>query len=192
MKTITFHMKTKLLILTLFALVSFKLNAQTEYSTYMNKAMEKLEEGDCDAAQKFYNVYKELSEKSVASFEVMIDECKGDKKYTLGDTIMVGAQVYKVAYIRDGGRHGLAVREAGWKSLQSSYTQYVLKKGIPTTEEMKLIYENRDYVRLYNTYFTCTSGNNNNNYYVTLDFATGKTGSAYYTSERYILLIHRF
>ena len=50
--------------------------AQSNYSEYLDLAMEKLKAQDCDAAQKYYNVYKELAGKSVSSMEVLIEDCK--------------------------------------------------------------------------------------------------------------------
>ncbi|MCR4665223.1 MAG: hypothetical protein K5660_07645 [Paludibacteraceae bacterium] len=84
-------MKTRDIIFALFALITFSANAQYDYSSYLHKAMEKLEQGDCQAAQKFYDVYKELSGQSVSSLEVLIADCgeSQDKTYNIGDQIKV-------------------------------------------------------------------------------------------------------
>lgn len=186
-------MKTKTLILALLAIVSFNLNAQDEYSNYLNKAFEKLEEGDCKAAQKFYNVYKELSEKSVVSFEVLLEECVGEKKYSVGDNMIVNGQTYTVAYTRDEGRHGLAIFKKGWDSLTNNLELYITRKGIPTIEELDLIYANKDKVGLFDVYWSCskTSGCAPT-CYAYKDFATGKGDHTFGDNTRFILLIYRF
>lgn len=184
-------MKRIVLLFSIFTLVAC-VSAQTDYSDYLDKALKELEAGDCDAAQKFYNVYTELSGKTVTSVEVLLADCGKEKTYKVGDYIKVGDEKYQVAYIRDGGKHGLAVLNKGWKALNSNYTDYVTRKGIPTLDEMKLIYANRDIVRLYDIYWTCSKLQSG--YYCTFDFSTGKMndGSSSSKEEGVILLIHRF
>ncbi|MBO7587408.1 MAG: hypothetical protein J6T13_09580 [Bacteroidales bacterium] len=167
--------------------------AQTDYSHYLDKAMQQLEAGDCDAAQKYYNVYKELSGKTVVSVEVLIGDCGKEKTYNVGDYIDVGDEKYQVVYIRDGGKHGLAVLNKGWQKLYYYFDLYVTRKGIPTLDEMKLIYSNRDVVRLYDIYWTCTPEQNSRTLFFTHDFSTGKITTAHQDSVNgVILLIHRF
>ena len=60
--------------------IAFNVNAQTDDSTYLNKTIERLEAGDCQGAQRFYNVYKELSNRSVKYLEKSIDECFNQQK----------------------------------------------------------------------------------------------------------------
>ena len=185
-------MKRIVLLFSILILVACVV-AQTDYSDYLDKALKELEAGDCDAAQKFYNVYTELSGKKVTSVEVLLSDCGKEKTYKVGDYIKVGNDRYQVAYIRDGGKHGLAVLNKGWQSLYYDYDIYITRKGIPTLEEMKLIYSNRDIVRLYDIYWTCTAKSDSRNYYSIVDFATGKIDYAYYQSQKgVILLIHRF
>ena len=58
---------------------------------------------------------------------------------------------------------------------------------------MKLIYSNRDIVKLYDIYWTCTKKEDSRGYYMIYDFSTGKIDFAYYEYiEGIILLIHRF
>lgn len=188
-------MKRILLLFSILTIMAY-VSAQTEdYSKYLNSALEKLEAGDCDAAQKYYNVYKELVGKSVASVEVLLSECGGkEKTYKVGDYIKVGDEKYQVAYIRDGGKHGLAVLNKGWQAMSDKKDLYITRKGIPTMEEMKLIYSNRDIVRLYDIYWTCSRNTSSHSYYYyTYDFSTGKiTEDDYAKSNGIILLIHRF
>lgn len=181
-------------IILLFGLSTFMVyvSAQTEdYSKYLNKAMEKLESGDCDAAQKYYGVYKELAGNSVSSLEVLLSECGKEPTYKVGDYIKVGDEKYQVAYIRDGGKHGLAVLEMGWCSLS---TREIEKKTIPTWDELNQIYANRDALGLYEIYWS--NKNRRFNFETkckAMDFSTGKE---YWFSHRDSrakkLLIYRF
>lgn len=184
-------------ILLLFSIITIMVyvSAQTEdYSKYLNNALEKLESGECDAAQKYYNVYKELAGKSVASVEVLLAECGKEPTCKVGDYIKVGDEKYQVAYIRDGGKHGLAVLNKGWQAMSDKKDLYITRKGIPTMEEMKLIYSNRDIVRLYDIYWTCSRNSSSSYYYYyTYDFSTGKITEVDYSNPNgVILLIHRF
>ena len=162
----------KILLLAIVAMMTLGVSAQSDYSDYLNKAMEKLEKGDCDAAKKIYNVYKDLSGKSISSVEVLIADCQTAYKdsYNVGDKMKVDSAVYVVAYTRDNGKHGYAVLDQGWKAM--TYEQ-VSKKQTPTLAEMRAIYANRDLVRLYDVYWTCTSENSSTTtYYYTKDFST--------------------
>lgn len=185
-------MITKLSLLAIFALFVFNVSAQSDYSSYLNKAMEKLELGDCTTARKFYNVYKELSGKSVLSVEELISDCSRVSGYKLGDTITVDDRKYTVVYIRDNGQHGYAVLDKGWTTM---YRENVTRKDVPTLYELKQIYNNRDVVRMYDIYWTCTESDKKSGYYVCMDFSTGttkdgeRTGSANFAK---VLLIHRF
>lgn len=182
-------------IVLLFSILSIavSVSAQTNYSEYLDKALKELEDGNCDAAQKFYNVYKELVGKTITSVEVLLADCGKAPTYKVGDYIKVGDEKYQVAYIRDSGKHGLAVLNKGWQSMYGKNDIYITRKGVPTLEEMKLIYSNRDIVRLYDIYWTCTKKDNSSCYYTVYDFSTGKIDYADYTySKGIILLIHRF
>ena len=187
-------MRPRHLSMVFVMMVTLTCSAQTDYSHYLDKAMQQLEAGDCDAAQKYYNVYKELSGKTVVSVEVLIGDCGKEKTYNVGDYIDVGDEKYQVVYIRDGGKHGLAVLNKGWQKLHDLFDLCVTRKGIPTLDEMKLIYSNRDLVRLYDIYWTCSKTNSSSNiFYYTTDFSTGKIEeNNYYYPNGIILLIYRF
>jgi hypothetical protein len=73
-------MKTRTFLLALFAMVAFGLNAQTDSTYYLHKALQKLEEGDCEAAQKSYNIYKELDGEEKPSVQISIDDCFAGKQ----------------------------------------------------------------------------------------------------------------
>lgn len=176
--------------------VAYGANAQSDHSTYFDKAMEKIEAGDCNAAQKYYNIYKELTDKSISSFEKLIADCQKDKSYTVGDVMIVNGDEYKVAYVRDKGKHGLAVLEKGWERINKEVTvktEYVDRKGIPTLEELKEIYKNRDILGMYGRYWSCTKVKGFSSTYKTIDFSTGEhmNHDGTYPSA-IVLLIHRF
>jgi hypothetical protein len=124
---------------------------------------------------------------------VLLADCGKAPIYKVGDYIKVGDEKYQVAYIRDGGKHGLAVQNVGWKPINNNKDLYVTRKGVPTLDEMKLIYANRDLVQLYDIYWTCTEKASGNGYYATYDFSTGEIDYSYCSyTEGVILLIHRF
>lgn len=194
-------MKKQIILVALLVLLAFNLKAQVPDPTYLNKALQQLESKNCDAAQMYYNAYKELTGDSKPSVQALIDDCFGnmDKTYKLGDQMTVGEITYTVAYIRDGGKHGLAVYNEGWKSIVSYNSElkqkYITQKGIPTFDELKLLYENRDAVRLYDVYWSCTDDEKASDYYEykTMDFSTGAVDSKDVRNPNaVVLMIHRF
>lgn len=183
-------MKTRTFLLALFAMVAFGVNAQTDYSNYLNKAMQKLDEGDCTAAEKQYNVYKEMTGNYVASIEELIADCKKtppttNKKYAVGDKIIIDGKIYKVAYIEDGGLHGFAVCENGSGKKPSNDI-------IPTWAEYKLIKKANKTLKLSGRYWSTRAYNSN----YSRHFVCGIGGFSSFDvsdSDVYdILLIHRF
>lgn len=64
-------------IFLLFAcfLLSLAVSSQTA-DDYLSKAITKLNEGNCESAQKFYNVYRRLSGKTSPAVEVAITDCE--------------------------------------------------------------------------------------------------------------------
>lgn len=134
-------MKTKHLFFALFAVYALSVSAQEGYSSYLNKALEKLDAGECESAQKLYNAYKELSGRSVTSVEVLIADCssaKGmnTKSYKVNDKIIIKGDIYKVAYVEDEGKHGFAVCEYGSSKFEEKWNEGRL---IPTESEFKLM-----------------------------------------------------
>ena len=67
-------------------LVSNVLVAQDDYGFYLQKARQRIAEGDCEGAQRNYNVYKDLAKKTDKSIERMIAEC-GDEKTNVSGSI---------------------------------------------------------------------------------------------------------
>lgn len=78
----------------------------------------------------------------------------------------------------------------------------IYKKQIPTLNELKQIYNNKDALRLYDKYWSCTNNPSYDNgilvytmyYMYTMDFSTaGTIGTYYFNSDGCVkLLIHRF
>lgn len=143
-------MKTKIILIATFAIIAVNLNAQSDYSTYLNKAMENLEEGDCKSAQKYYNVYKELSGDVKPALEVLLEDCvSGQKstvrKYSINDKIKIGEFLYRVAYVEEDSIHGLAIYDYGSGPLTN---EMITGRKLPTRSEMSLIYPNRKKLNL--------------------------------------------
>lgn len=190
-------MKTRTIIFTVFATVILSASAQVDYSSYLNKALEKLEAGDCESARKSYNVYKELSGKSALSVEELISDCNQNRTYRLGDVIDLSGKKYIVVYIRDNGKHGYAVCDMGWDYMKR---ENISRKDIPTLPELKQIYANRDAVRMYDIYWTSTifvseKTKESSEHYYYMDFSTGSVNERYFLSNRdvaKVLFIHRF
>lgn len=178
-------MKKRNLFFVICALFTYVVNAQSDYSSYLNKAMAALEEGNCESAKKLYNVYKDLSGDSKSSVEALIDNCKseGTKTFAIGDKIMVDGKIYKVAYVEDGGKHGFAVCENGSGTKPKNDV-------IPTWSEFKLIKKANKTLKLCGSYWS-TRASGSNYHYV---FGLGGRGSGErrddYTYD--ILLIYRF
>ena len=203
-------MKIKMYLVTFVAMTSLlsshaqytdsqveQISSSDKYAFYLDKALEKLEAGDCEDAQKSYDVYKELTGDKKPSVEVLIAECiaNPEKTYKLGDQISVDGKDYTVAYIRDNGKHGLAVYNTGWHSISESDRAM---KTIPTFNELELIYNNRDEVRLFDIYWSCSrtsSFSDDHGYYKykCKDFSTGKVINVLSKYAKAVkLLIHRF
>lgn len=178
-------MKTKLLIIATFAMVACMVYAQTDDFSYLNKAMEKLEAGDCKSALTNYNIYKDLSGKSVPSVEALIAECDKDRVYAIGEAMIVEGKEYKVAYIRDDGKHGFAVRDLGWEEVKG-YRPI----SIPTLKELREVYKNRDKLKFYDIYWSSKG----DEYYNTVkNFSTGREYRIWRSDkDAKLLLIHRF
>lgn len=190
----TMNMKTRKLAFVLFTLLAFNLNAQSDYASYLSKAMEKLNVGDCESAQKFYNVYKDLSGKSKPSVQVLIDDCMQENKYRIGGKIVVDGEEYTIAHLVGNKSHGFAIRDIGVISLCVPNTlEYLRKKMIPSLDEMKIIYSNNDNIGLTGKYWTSSVyGYGDYTYYYLLDFLTGKEYYAHQQTHYGVLLIHRF
>lgn len=149
-------MKTKLSLLAIFALFAFFLNAQSDYSSYLNKALEKLEAGDCDDAQKWYNVYKELSGETKPSVQVLIDDCKNAKvkKYSIGEKFQIEGTTFKVAYLDPSKEHGFAVYERTSSKTIDNSVKFYGNAHLITLSELNQIIPNRLLLGLRGSYWT--------------------------------------
>jgi len=184
-------MKQIFLIFSIFC-VTICVSAQTDYSEYLNKVMEKLEAGDCDAAQKFYNVYKELSGETKSSVEVLIEDCKNPIKenisYAINDKIERDAKIFKVVYIEDKGKHGFAVCDMGSGPISE---EMIKKRQLPTRSEMVIIRKNRNKIKLTEgDYWTMDRCSDGNCYY--LEFFNNSFRCTSMSGSKGILLIYRF
>lgn len=184
-------MKAKIIIFVAFAAVALSASAQSDYSSYLNQAMAKLEAGDCEAAQKLYNVYKDLSGESKPSVQVLIDDCsqkKEDKIYKINDKIQINSLTYKVIYIEDKGKHGFAVCDYGSGPITD---EMITGRKLPTRSEMKIIYKNRHKIKLIDGYYwTIDEYDKGQNYYLSFYYNDWKYASR--TSSKGLLLMYRF
>ena len=147
-------MKKTLLIL-IAVMVGCSINAQSDYSNYLNKALEKLEAGECESAQRFYNIYKELSGSQSSYVESRIQECseKG-KKYKIGEAMDMNVNYSltnettgtkksfsnkfhgQIAYVDNSGNHGMAVYYYGSGNLTDPFDGILIPLGwLPTYSE---------------------------------------------------------
>ncbi|WP_405375727.1 hypothetical protein [Pseudobutyrivibrio sp.] len=60
--------------------LTIEVSAQTDPSFYLNEAINKLEKGDCQSAQKLYSVYKDISGQHISYIETLIKKCKKPQK----------------------------------------------------------------------------------------------------------------
>ena len=195
-------MKTKSFFLALFAITSLCLNAQSDYSNYLNKAMSEIEEGDCASAQKFYNVYKELTERQVASIEVLIKDCEEANKYQIGQKLLVDGKEYTIAYLTENKLHGFAILDIGTEAITYPYHDTRMKsQKIPSLDELNLIYENNAKIGLTGQYWSRTKsdkytftgeGAGYYCYLIVKDFITGKTIHSDCRNTYGVLLLYRF
>lgn len=73
-------MRTKLFLVIVCSLCVANMHAQSDYSNYLDDSMKELGTGNCEGAQKLYNVYKELSGQSKPSVQTLIDDCLAKKQ----------------------------------------------------------------------------------------------------------------
>lgn len=185
-------MKTKMIFLSLIVACTLAVHAQSDYESYINKAMEKLEIGDCEGAQKYYNVFKDLSNTTKASIEVLINDCKqnmiANKVYAINDKITIDGNIYKVTHIEDKGKHGFAICDMGSGPLTK---EMITKRMLPTRSEMKIIIRNRTRINLTRgDYWTIDKQSNYDAYYWSCAWSDW-----YYTDmdkSKGILYIYRF
>lgn len=189
-------MTTRRILLAIFAMLALIVNAQFDYSSYLNKTLEKLESGDCESAQKFYNVYKDLSGETKPSVQALIDNCNQENKCRIGGKIIVDGEEYTIAHLVGNKNHGFAIRDIGVISLcVPSTLEYLKKQMIPSLDEMKIIYNNNDNLGFTGKYWTSSVygyQDRGYTYFYLFDFLTGKQYYASQQNDYNVLLIHRF
>lgn len=164
-----------------------------DYSEYLNKANEQLKNGNCEKAQKYYNVYKQLTNTTYPIIEKGIKECwdskKVEKTYKIGDDAkdLIGIGGYRIAYLDASGRHGFAIQVRG-KTISEGRS--------PSLDELKLMYQYRYILGLEGEYWSSDKTNKLTSDVYTFDFSTGKThkrhsGGGFYL-KRNAMLIMRF
>lgn len=84
-----------LIATTALMLLSQVLYAQEDYVFYLQKARQRIAEGDCDGAQRNYSVYKDLAKKTDQSLEQMIAECGSDAPLTSEELKAAGFRFLK-------------------------------------------------------------------------------------------------
>lgn len=157
------------------SVISLSVHSQSsDFNKYLNLALEKLEQGDCEAAQKLYDVYTECTKDFKSSIEVLISDCINKKKesYSVGDTININGIKYTIAYLNKDGRSGIAIHSVGRARLSKVDIE---EERIPTKDELYLIFTNRDILHFYDKYWSCTYYDYDK-YYV-IDFTTTCTYS---------------
>ncbi len=184
-------MKTKLLFV-FCVLCACNLAAQSDYSSYLTQSMDELRKGNCEGAQKWYNIYKELSGETKSSVQIMIDDCfqnsVAEKVYKINDKIQVNSLTYKVIYIEDKGKHGFAVCDYGSGPITDDM---IAGRKLPTRSEMKIIYKNRHKINLTDgEYWTIDQESSSSNYYLSFYYNNWHTTSR--TDSKGLLLIYRF
>lgn len=96
------------LFTTILCFVSTMLFAQN--FDYLREAYESIAKGDCDRAQKLYNVYKDVERKSNTELEQQIEDCYDEKK---GDITVTVKGIYFVMKFVKGGTFQMGSSEEG-------------------------------------------------------------------------------
>ena len=150
------NMKMMKFFVMVFALLAFIPVVQAQdYDFYLQRVLQRIDEGDCEGAQKNYNVYKEMTGKTMASVEEMIADCLDENQFRIGNTINVSGENYIIAYLTENKQHGFAIKDVGINSLATPQTLgYLSDKKIPSLEEMKIIYQNNGNIGLTGSYWT--------------------------------------
>lgn len=194
-------MKTKLVFLSILIFNVASISAQSDYSNYLNRAMEKLEAGDCESASKFYNVYKDLTGDTKKSVETLIADCSkkivGQKSsYRINDKLEINGKLYRVAHIEDKGKHGFAIYDMGAGPITE---EMLSSRQVPTMSEMLIIRRNMKKLKLSGgNYWIIDRCDGGRGAYLSVywDSWAGKYTKEFCCSDmkdsNSILLIHRF
>ena len=185
-------MKAKAIFLVLFAMVANMANAQSDYSNYLDESLSEISKGNCEGAQKLYNVYKEMSGSEKPSVQILIDDCnkKNDENrlYKINDKIEKEGKIYKVAHIEDKGRHGFAICDMGGGSITNDM---ITNRQLPTRSELKIILRNRRKINVTSgKYWTMDQSESGHYFYWDNGWSDWFSGSQ--SDSHGILLMYRF
>lgn len=190
-------MKTRTIIFAVFSIVTLFATAQTnDYSSYLNQAWSCVNSGNCDGAQRNYNVYKELTGMTNLKIEQVIDECKnGKNKVTENVNNMKPSSVAK-GYIDLGLPSGTLWKESNeddnnfytWQQAKNKYNN-----SLPSHKQMeelrshcrfvnignnvKVIGPNGKYITLQNTGYRRSDGTITNTNYCCCWSSSSETNS---------------
>ncbi len=185
-------MKEISLLFAILISLAFRVNAQNDYSHYLDKAWECLKSDNCDAAQRNYSVYKDLTGEKNISLEEALSECtnnSNESSYKIGDdaTELVRERDYKIAYLNAKGNHGFAIQIGPYSRLapnrhaRNSGTLNDRYAHTPSIDELQKMYPNRDKLDLNEEYWSRTGVPGSRNVYkyftkfYTFDFKSGST-----------------
>lgn len=156
---------TSILVLLLFACNTIW--AQDDYSFYLQKARQSLAEGDCDGAQRSYNVYKELSGYRNTSIEESIYDCQRNQSKVIPQTRTI-PQGY-VDLDLPSGTLWKSYNESGFYSYQEAVNKFGSK--LPTRDQFEELIDNCTWV--WNGAGYRVTGRNGN--FIVLPAAGGRT-----------------
>jgi len=162
-----------ILIATLFIGSSTVLFAQAESGNYYLQMIgQRLSEGDCESAQRNYNMWKKLTEKTDADIEAEIEFCQKANtniktNKNTSDSLYIGMdyQGGRIAYLDGSKKHGLIItihnvtnEEVTWAAAND--TCKALKIGgyidwrLPSKEELLEICKKKSLFGLFSYYWT--------------------------------------
>lgn len=174
-------MKKRFFVFAVVTAITFGMTvqAQSDNSYYLAQAWECLNSGNCDGAQRNYDVYKQMTGTRSSSIENAIFECSQSKKnsekksYSIGDEAkdFVGYEGYKIAYLDASGKHGFAVKLEG-------EGERPIGNSSPSFSECEILYRNRLSLGLSGEYWTKERVAAFGDWY-TFDFSSGKRKARY-------------
>ena len=144
-----------------------------DYSEYLDLAMEKLKAKDCDAAQKYYNVYKELTGKSVLSVEVLIEDCKSASA-NAPKQIQINYQDYEVLPGDLDGDYG---GQDGNKACDELTAFGKSDWHLPTHSELDALYNHKNEIGGFKDAYYESSTVNSRGFVLFQNFRNGKIGT---------------
>jgi hypothetical protein len=159
---------------------------QDDESTQMayNKVVEQLKQGNCERAERAYNAWKILSEKTNAYFEMEIADCKDAIK----NKLYVELPVANIAVQKED----VSSSELDWKSavalcnnsILGGYTDW----RMPTIDELATLYTNQKMIGNFkqNYYWSATIYDKElNDWYSDISFSSGNKSLSNRTAHLY-------